>query len=132
MDVDESLNEADVIFKCNGCSKSFETKDLLMKHKKVTHVENVKHCKNFNEGNCRRKDQDCWFKHAQNDAKSKKEESQSSPISEKYKRQDFHQTQFHTVPPDHMAKELFQMVQSMSQQIKMMESKIHHVMNLKK
>ena len=50
-------------FKCYFCEHIFESKPLLMKHRKNEHYQAVKTCNQFLQNNCRFKNTTCWFKH---------------------------------------------------------------------
>ena len=72
MDVDESFSETKKgaeCFSCNCCDETFDTKNILMKHKKEYHRENVSKCELFKAGNCGRLDSSCWFIHEKETAK---------------------------------------------------------------
>ena len=47
---------------CHYCDDSFDTKNLLMKHRKASHLEKVKPCIFFSEGMCTYGEL-CWFNH---------------------------------------------------------------------
>ena len=42
--------------------ESFDTKDSVMKHRKLSHIEKVKQCLFYSEGKCDYGEQLCWFK----------------------------------------------------------------------
>ena len=50
---------------CFVSSKVFETKYSMMLHRRSEHRNTVKFCSQFQIGNCRFKDEACWFKHEQ-------------------------------------------------------------------
>ena len=47
---------------CHYCDETFETKDGVMKHRKISHLEKVKTCIFYSEGKCEHGDE-CWFNH---------------------------------------------------------------------
>ena len=47
---------------CHYCDDSFDTMNLLMKHRKESHLEKVKPCIFFSEGMCTYGEL-CWFNH---------------------------------------------------------------------
>ena len=49
---------------CNLCDDKFETRDNLMKHKKINHNEKVAACWNFSSGYCEFGEETCWFNHS--------------------------------------------------------------------
>ena len=60
----ESLQVAEPTFKCKFCEQKFRTKNSLMKHMKLLHIQMVSKCKSENE--CKFDPKNCWFVH-QND-----------------------------------------------------------------
>ena len=52
--------------KCFICNNIFESKMLLMRHRKKDHTQFVKTCNNSTQNNCRFQDDDCWFMHESN------------------------------------------------------------------
>ena len=48
---------------CYICSKRFENKTLLMIHRKTNHTNIVKVCNQYLNGQCRFRDESCWFSH---------------------------------------------------------------------
>ena len=79
-------------FKCFSCHMSFNTKHNMMKHKKIKHIEEVKECSKFKEGNCGFSDQYCWNIH-----KAKHMVEHDEEITED---QDFHQSRNQSDPPE--------------------------------
>ena len=53
---------------CHYCSEEFKSKNELMFHRKLNHIEKVQICVNFDDGKCTFGDT-CWFSH---DTSSKK------------------------------------------------------------
>ena len=50
----------------DSCSQNFESKRMLMQHKKAFHKEKVNVCWNFSAGKCDFGDELCWFIHCEN------------------------------------------------------------------
>ena len=50
------------VLKCFTCQNIFANIPSLMEHRKQNHIETVKSCNKFVEGNCDR-GQKCWYKH---------------------------------------------------------------------
>ena len=48
---------------CFFCDKSFNTRDKVMKHRKKEHPKTVKPCQQLKEQKCKFNDEECWFKH---------------------------------------------------------------------
>ena len=63
MDVDESFQHTESKIKCYICDKTFETKDMMKKHKKSLHVKDVQICEKFNQNKCTRNSDRCWYRH---------------------------------------------------------------------
>ena len=47
---------------CKYCGESFQSKNDLMKHRKIKHNKNIAICREQENGNCKFGN-DCWFKH---------------------------------------------------------------------
>ena len=58
---------------CEFCSETFQTKRLLMEHKKEHHKDKVNACWNFSSGKCEFGDNLCWFLHSETLECSRKE-----------------------------------------------------------
>ena len=56
----EEQNES---IKCFICGKYFESRMSMMKHRKLEHIKSVKTCTQFQQNNCRFKNEACWFSH---------------------------------------------------------------------
>ena len=65
----------------------------MMKHKKLKHIEEVRECSKFKEGECGFSDQYCWNIHTKNNHM----EEHDREIS---KEQDFHKIIDKAVPPE--------------------------------
>ena len=50
--------------KCYSCSMVFNTRNGVMKHKKLKHVDEIKDCSKFLTGDCGFSDDYCWNRHA--------------------------------------------------------------------
>jgi hypothetical protein len=61
-------------FKCYVCEETFETKVLMMIHRKKDHTEALKICNNFISNTCRFKSEACWFRHEEDDNKENSQE----------------------------------------------------------
>ena len=59
----EKDQNSSVNLKCGYCGKILTTKNDLMKHLKKCHIEKVQKCKNFMAGNYCNYEDDCWFRH---------------------------------------------------------------------
>ena len=51
---------------CDSCRQNFDSKRMLMQHKKALHREKVNVCWHFSAGNCELGDELCWFIHSEN------------------------------------------------------------------
>ena len=65
MEVDESFKSESLHtnLACNLCKHEFDTKDALMRHKKIEHPDKVKPCTDYSEGTCVRGNENCWYGH---------------------------------------------------------------------
>ena len=63
--------------KCFICEEVFESKILLMMHRKKEHSKFVKTCNQFNQNGCRFQNNDCWYKHAAGNEKDDEDETNS-------------------------------------------------------
>ena len=52
-------------FECHSCNEMFSTKNMMMKHRKLTH--RTKQCNEFVKGTCKHGDEECWYMHKQQD-----------------------------------------------------------------
>ena len=59
MDVEGTVIESDE--KCKSCDKKFQSKNEVMKHRKVEHPTTVSECRDFKQARCLRNE--CWFRH---------------------------------------------------------------------
>ena len=59
--VSNHMREAHLL-KCHNCEQTFQKKQDLMQHRKAEHLEKIKICKYFEEGNCNFNNS-CWYKH---------------------------------------------------------------------
>ena len=66
---DDLSNLDNSLFTCNFCDESYETLQEVMKHKKIKHISQVQHCKQFLENFCLYGD-NCWFLHSESLKKS--------------------------------------------------------------
>ena len=48
-------------FECHSCKDIFNTKNLMMKHRKISH--RTKQCNEFVKGTCKHGDELCWYMH---------------------------------------------------------------------
>ena len=48
-------------FECHTCRQVFNSKDIMMKHRKANH--RTKQCNEFVKGSCKNSDEKCWFMH---------------------------------------------------------------------
>ena len=62
-DHNESEKNSRDAVNCYNCSKTFDTKGSMMKHRKTDHKTDVRVCNQFMEGKCRFKEEACWFSH---------------------------------------------------------------------
>ena len=85
MDVVVESEQRAPSFKCFQCDNEFEKKPLFMQHKKKMHQEKVKPCQRFDNGDCPRSKEECWYQHSQ---------------SESSEKQVFPQAQTNPIPPD--------------------------------
>ena len=53
--------------KCYLCEKTFVTRRGLMMHKKTNHEKIVRTCNYFRNGDCRFREESCWYKHSENE-----------------------------------------------------------------
>ena len=68
--------------KCFICSKSFESKIDMMRHRKIEHKEMVRTCSQFLQNMCRFKNDSCWFKHEKETKKDNDIDSQNEDMDE--------------------------------------------------
>ena len=61
-----TIHQNDNHIDCNFCGDKFETKKILMKHKKRVDREKVALCWNFSAGKCDFGNDSCWFNHSKN------------------------------------------------------------------
>ena len=78
---------------CYICSKAFESKAHLMKHRKKDHSNLVKPCMQFRQNNCRFREEACWFKHVEIESETV-EEKDKDEGSKDNKRDDEAQSVF--------------------------------------
>ena len=64
--IHQSLHQNDNQIGCNFCGENFETRRILMEHKKRVHLEKVALCWNFSAGKCDFSNDSCWFSHINN------------------------------------------------------------------
>jgi len=57
---------------CNMCGEILDTKGSLMRHRKEMHLEEVKLCSFFVDGNCDYPDDACWYIHDKKKAQQQK------------------------------------------------------------
>ena len=81
--------------KCYSCHMVFKTRQGVMKHKKLKHIEEVKECPRFIEGDCGYSDDYCWNKHTLNNP-IKNVHNEGSKNSE----QDFPKSPANLDPPE--------------------------------
>ena len=48
-------------FQCHSCKEIFDTKNLIMKHRKTSH--RTKQCNEFAKGTCKHGEEHCWYMH---------------------------------------------------------------------
>ena len=78
---EESLKSADIPCSkdgvtehaCEFCAETFQTKRIVMQHKKELHKDKVNVCWNFPSGKCVFGDNLCWFLHSETSESSKNE-----------------------------------------------------------
>ena len=73
--------------KCKSCDKKFQSKNEVMKHRKVEHPMTVSECRDFKQARCLRNE--CWFRH--------EEVRETSP----QEKQDFPKEVPQHKPPEH-------------------------------
>ena len=54
---------SDYKFKCRSCEDIFDIRAELKKHQKVKHVGEVPNCKNYENKDCKFGNENCWYKH---------------------------------------------------------------------
>ena len=52
---------------CNVCEKVFPNQSDYQKHKKMDHANLVKPCYKFMDGTCKYENENCWFRHKDNE-----------------------------------------------------------------
>ena len=72
---------------CYFCEESFETKDQVMLHRKANHTKVVKSCTKFENGNCSKSEETCWFMHKTKDTEKKDIKDNTENNSVFWKRQ---------------------------------------------
>ena len=117
MDVDESFKKEDILHKCYICGEDFTTKDQLKKHKKREHPESTQNCEKFVANKCPRNDDQCWYKHNEEQEISKEHKS---PLNTN---QDFYEASQNMHPPDQI-QELMEMMNNLRQKMEMMQKKL--------
>ena len=103
--------------KCNSCGIEFNSRQVLMKHKKEIHLASVLTCANFKAGNCSRSEDECWFKHYSSD------ESEFSKTEE----QVFCEAKVDPFPPDQF-RIMMKMVADLCQKVENVEKKMVSMM----
>ena len=116
--MDESTSISAAQFKCNLCGIEHISRLSLMKHKKEIHTETVLPCESFKAGNCSRSEEDCWFRHPDQN----KEKSSPEP-------QVFHQANSDPFPPDQF-RIIMQMVTDLCHKVENVEKKMVTIMGL--
>ena len=129
MEVDESFKSDNVIedikLKCNLCRNEFDSKDNLMRHKKVFHEAYVKTCVKLSVGVCTRSNDECWFNHT-----SKEEKLHPQPQKSSFKPQQvFQEASENLFPPDHLMKDMMVIVKKLCMQVETMEKRFSELMN---
>jgi len=66
---------------CKVCHKKFESKHVLMKHRKSDHATTVSICREFLHSSCSRGDDRCWYRHQTNKQPSPQEEQLQSRVT---------------------------------------------------
>ena len=77
-------NEQEGNIRCFICSQLFGSKSQLMIHRQKEHEQLIRPCVQFQQNNCRFKDNTCWFKHemnGQNDDEEVAADSKTEDIS---------------------------------------------------
>ena len=107
------------VMSCNVCEKVFQLKSELMKHKKSDHFIKVSKCRNFVQKNCKKSENECWFRHDELDTET---ETDNDDKQDSVKQnQDFHEAQEKT-PPDQMNK-ILNLINKLSLQVEMLEKR---------
>ena len=118
---DIDIEKKDQEFKCNICKKVFREKQYLMQHRKTEHIETVQRCKMFDDGQCQRSNDECWFVHLHD------ENVKSFQQKEVPKKQVFQEASENALPPDQMSK-LFWMVTNLCNKVQNIEKKFEDLM----
>ena len=113
-DQEDSFSE----FTCNDCDKTFDSKSVLMKHKKIDHRSTVLKCRDFVQKKCSLSESSCWFLH---DVKQSIDENHEESENEESgnKEQVFHMASEKT-PPDQMTK-ILSLINKLSLQVEILE-----------
>ena len=122
MDVDESFKKEEMLHKCYICEDAFRTKDQLKKHRKREHPENTQNCEKFAINRCPRNDDQCWYKHRDQE---KTKEHNSSLNTGSY--QGFCEAPQSMHPPDQM--KTMSILSNLCQKMERMEKKLEILMN---
>ena len=69
----------------------FTTRNIMMRHKKLKHIEEVRECYKFQTGDCGLSDKFCWNKHTN---------SNQNDTEHKEKDQGFHKRTPNAAPPE--------------------------------
>ena len=80
----DNQDKAQITIECFICKNIFTSKDLIMMHRKDDHSSLVKICNKYENNECSFGDDECWYKHRNEDTQKesiemgeKKEESTS-------------------------------------------------------
>ena len=106
---------------CNICQIDFQDKRNFMKHMKSTHRDVTKKCRMYDDGQCTRNTEECWFIH------SPPEKNNSKQQSDPHHKQDFQEPSASPFPPDQMSK-LFWMVTNLCSKVQNIEKKFEDLM----
>ena len=80
--------------KCHNCHMLFTTRNIMMRHKKLKHIEEVRECYKFQTGDCGFSDKFCWNKHSNKNLNDNEHTE---------KNQGFHKRTTNAAPPEEVS-----------------------------
>ena len=125
----ESLSGSQETFsevKCNFCKATFKHKSDFMQHRKTEHPENNQACKSFENGQCEKNEEECWFIHSYSTEKPKMQPSQ---LNQSSKDQVFQKATINPFPPDQIQiSKMFWMVSNLCMKVQNIEKKFEELL----
>ena len=135
-DDDEKMDTEDTFdnFKCDVCEEEFKGRTNFMRHKKLSHPQNVPVCEKYSARKCPRIDQDCWFEHRPSALPDgeKTPQSRRTSASQSYadasRKSVFREVLGQALPPDQMEK-MINLISNLCNKVQSMEKRFEDLMN---